>query len=95
MQAAILRLIDGQKTVRDLIVATTVPTYELTAMLGELVESEAAAVRVPATTTQVSGAPRPASILTKLAVLLGTGLLIAISVYVGMKLWGDAFRAGP
>lgn len=90
-RGALLRLIDGTRTIGEMLQTSTIPRYELLTLLKALVERDVCAIRFPEGTKRVSreqhGIRQAAARVVAMALAV---VFVLASVFVGIKLWSGS-----
>jgi hypothetical protein len=89
IMSAVLRAVDGFRSVGDILAATHIPPYDVLASLNALVQDDAATVRVDGTASYVAPRKRRGpSVVVRALFVTTVGVALAVSLVAGLKLWG-------
>lgn len=92
-RAALLRLIDGNRSIGQMVATSAIPRYELLMLLKLLQERGVCAIRVPerpSASAVAVGSVRQA--VGRFAAMLLAAVFVVVSVFVGIKLWSGFGR---
>ena len=85
----LLRLIDGRRSGREILIGTTIPDYEAAMELRRLVEEKVCVVRIPGGRHERTvAAQRQSGMAGRAIVITAATIMIVCSILVGVRLWG-------
>lgn len=85
---ALLRLIDGSRSIGEMLGTSAIPRYELLTLLKMLQEREVCAIRLPERPRSSAVAVNSVrQVLGRFAAMLLAAIFVVLSVFVGIKLW--------
>jgi len=96
LQAAMLRLVDGERTIQQILDDTAVPGHDLLCMLAEMIEADALSVRRLAPARLQTGSTRSSSALGGRVLLIASVVILLVSsIAVGAHFWLQTLRTPP
>jgi hypothetical protein len=95
LRRMVLRLIDGKRTVGEMIRTTSVPSYEILMLLRELIQEKCCTVLAPGrtSTARTRNGPRPTAARRNAVFVLLAGIVV-ISLVVGIRFWLQLLTGG-